>query len=124
MVKTNDVLHNGHTRGSKIVYDGIRRYLPRHHLYWRNIRFNEQFEDHSLLKIISKQDVVRYAAWLQSYLDLGGRENGPNDLVHVTRVNRLSALYKLNYWHVRHLRLCMVCGFLYMMNIRVDISSY
>ena len=27
-------------------------------------------------------DVIRYAAWRESYLQMGGRENGPNDHVH------------------------------------------
>ena len=40
MAKTGDMLPNKIIRGSKIVYGGIRRYLPRHHLYRRNRKFN------------------------------------------------------------------------------------
>ena len=100
MAKTGDVLSNRRVRGSKIVYGGIRRYLPRHHPYRRNRRFNGQMEHRLEPPIMSGKDIVRYAAWRQSYLDLGGREGGPNDPVHTTRVKRLSKLYELPYWEV------------------------
>jgi hypothetical protein len=45
-------------------------------------------------------DVVRYAALRQSYLDLGGKEDGPDDPVRFTGVKRLSALYELDYFQV------------------------
>ncbi len=54
------------------------------------------------------QDVVRYAAWWQSYLDLGGKENGPDDPIHVTGVKCLSALYELSYWQVSRRLQCIV----------------
>ena len=40
MATTGDMLPNRSIRGSKIVYGGIRRYLPQHHPYRRNRRFN------------------------------------------------------------------------------------
>lgn len=60
------------------------------------------------------EDVIRYAAWRQAYLDLGGREDGKDDPVHVTGVKRLSALYELPYWQVRnvvsHCHCMCICG--------------
>ena len=50
--------------------------------------------------ILSGVDVVRYAAWRQSYLDMGGKEDGKHDPVHITGVKRLSALFELPYWQV------------------------
>ena len=101
MAKTGDVLSDRRTKGSKIVYGGIRRYLPRHHPYRRNLRFNSKVEHRCKPKIMTGQDVIWYAAWRQSYLDLGGRENEPNDPVHMTGVKRRCALYDLSYWKVR-----------------------
>ena len=100
MAKTGDMLPNRSIRGTKIVYGGIRRYLPRHHPYRRNRRFNGEEEHRPRPKPMSGEDVIRYAAWRESYLQMGGRENGPNDPVHVTGVKRLSALYELDYWQV------------------------
>jgi len=101
MARTGDVLPNGRTKGSKIVYGGVRRYLPRHHPYHRNKRFNG-FEEHRRSpEVVSGLDVIRYAAWRQSYLDLGGQENRKDDPVHVTGVKLLSALFELPYWQVR-----------------------
>lgn len=100
MARTGDVLANRRTRGSKIVYGGIRRYLPRHHPYRRNLRFNGRVEHRDMPKVQTGQDIIRHAAWRQSYLDLGGKENGPADPVHVTGVKRLCALFELDYWEV------------------------
>jgi hypothetical protein len=102
MAKTGDMLPNRSIRGTKIVYGGIRRYLPRHHPYRRNRRFNGLEEDRLRPKPLSGEDIIRYAAWRESYLQLGGRENGPGDPVHVTGVKRLSALFELDYWQVMH----------------------
>ena len=102
MAKTGDLLPNRSIRGSKIVYGGIRRYLPRNHPYCRNRRFNGLQEHRARPRLLTGQDIIRYAAWRESYLQLGGRENGPNDPVHVTGVKRLSGLYELPYWQVRH----------------------
>jgi len=107
MAKVGDVLSNRRTRGSKIVYGGIRRYLPRHHPYRRNRRFNGQPEHRGRPRIQTGQDVIRYAMWRQSYLDLGGKENGPDDPMHVTGVKRLSALYELEYWEVSPYTVCI-----------------
>jgi hypothetical protein len=102
MAKTGDMLSNRSIRGTKIVYGGIRRYLPRHHPYRRNRRFNG-LEEHRLRPTpLSGEDIIRYAAWRESYLQMGGRENGPADPVHVTGVKRLSALFELDYWQVIH----------------------
>jgi len=104
MAKTGDLLANRRSRGSKIVYGGIRRYLPRHHPYRRNKRFNGQVEHRNAPLIMSGQDVIRFAAWRQSYLDLGGKENAKDDPVHCTGVKRLSKFYEfLPYWLVRAL---------------------
>jgi hypothetical protein len=102
MAKTGDLLPNRSIRGSKIVYGGIRHYLPRNHPYRRNTRFNGLQEHRARPRLLTGQDTIRYAAWRESYLQLGGRENGPNDPVHVTGVKRLSALYELEYWQVWH----------------------
>lgn len=109
MAKTGDVLHNGRTRGSKIVYGGARRYLPRNHPYRRNRRFNGKVEHRCVPRIMSGQDVICYAAWRQSYLDMGGKENGPDDPVHTTGVKRLSAFYEFDYWKVKHKISDMFC---------------
>jgi hypothetical protein len=49
------------------------------------------------------EDIIRFAAWRQVYLDLGGKEDAKDDPVHFTGVKRLSALYKLPYWQVNML---------------------
>ena len=104
MAKTGDLLPNRNIRGSKIVYGGIRRYLSRNHPYRRNRRFNGLQEHRARPTLLTGLDIIRYAAWRESYLQLGGRENGPNDPVHVTGVKRLSALYELKYWQVSSIR--------------------
>jgi hypothetical protein len=101
MAKTGDLLPNRSIRGSKIVYGGIRRYLTRNHPYRRNRRFNGLQEHRDRPRLLTGQDIIRYAAWHESYLQLGGRENGPNNPMHVTGVKWLSALYELEYWQVR-----------------------
>jgi len=106
MARTGDVLPDGRTKGSKIVYGGVRHYLPRYHPYRKNRRFNGMDEQCSTPSVVSGLDVIRYATWRQSYLDLGGRENGKDDPVHVTGVKLLSALYALPYWQVPY---CTVC---------------
>ena len=98
MAKTGELLPDRTTRGSKIVYGEIRRYLPRHHPYRRNKRFNGQTECRPKPPIVSGVDVIRYAAWRQSYLDLDSREDGKHDPVHTIGVKRLSALFELPYW--------------------------
>jgi hypothetical protein len=100
MAKTGDMCSDRTTRGSKIVYGGVRRYLPRHHPYRRNTRFNGMREYRTTPRTMSGADVIRYAAWRQSYLDLGGREGAASDPVHVTGVKRLSAFFELPYWQV------------------------
>jgi len=50
---------------------------------------------------MSGQDIIKFAAWRQSYLDLGGKENAKADPVHCTGVKRLSSFYEfLLYWEV------------------------
>ena len=100
MAKTGDVLPNGRVKGSKIVYGGIRRYLPRHHPYRQNTRFNGKAEHRCIPRVQIGEDIIRHVAWRQSYLDMGGKENGPADPVHVTGVKKLSALFELDYWQV------------------------
>lgn len=100
MAKTGDVRPDRTTRGSKIVFGGIRRYLPRHHPYRRNTRFNGKFETRMAPPTVTGLDVIRYAAWRQSYLDLGGKEGAVGDPVHSTGVKRLSAFFELPYWQV------------------------
>jgi hypothetical protein len=97
MAKTGQVLLDRSTRGSKIVYGGIHRYLVWHHPY-RNIkRFNGKTRHREQPPIVLGLDVMRYATWRQSYLDLGGKEDSKDDLVLQTGVKRLSAFYKLPY---------------------------
>ena len=96
MAWIGDVLANRRTRGSKIVYGGIRRYLSRQHAYQRNLRFNGKVKHRGMSEVQIGQDIIRYVAWRQSYLDLGGKENGPADPVHVTGVKRLCALFELD----------------------------
>ena len=98
--KTGDLRPDRTTRGSKIVFGDTRRYLPRHHPYRRNTRFKGNRETRTAPTIMSGLDVIRYAAWRQSYLDLGGREGGPSDPVHSTGVKRLSVFFELPYWQV------------------------
>ena len=100
MAKIGDVLHNRIVRGSKIVYGGICRYLLRNHPYHRNRRFNGMLENREAPQIQTSQDIIHAIAWRQSYLDLGGQENGPDDPIFITVVKRLSALYELYYWQV------------------------
>ena len=100
MARTGDVLPGRRSKGSKIVYGGIRRFLSRHHPYRRNRRFNGEVENRPPPPLQTGQDVICHAAWRQSYLDMGGRENGPDDPVHITGVKRLSCLYELQYWQV------------------------
>jgi len=61
MAKIGAVLANRQSRGSKIVYEGMRRYLPRHHLYRQNRRFNGKVEHCCQPTIMSGVDVIRYA---------------------------------------------------------------
>jgi hypothetical protein len=98
--KTGDLRPDRTTRGSKIVFGGIRRYLARHHPYRRNTRFNSKRETRMAPPTVAGLDVIRYVAWRQSYLDLGGREGVPADPVHSTGVKRLSAFFELPYWQV------------------------
>jgi hypothetical protein len=100
LARTGDVRADRSTKGSKIVYGGIRRYLNRQHPYRRNRRFNGRPELRSRPRTMSGEDVIRYAAWRQVYLDLGGKEDAKDDPVHFTGVKRLSALYELPYWKV------------------------
>lgn len=97
MARTGDVLSNCQTRSSKIVYGGIRHYLPWLHPYRRNKRFNGANEHRTALFVVSGIDIIRYAVWWQSYLDLGGKENGKDDPVHVTGVKCLSSFYEFPY---------------------------
>ena len=99
--KTGDMRPDRTTRGSKIVFGGIRRYLGRHHPYQRNTRFNGKRESRTRLATVLGMDVIRYAAWRQSYLDLGGTEGGKGDPVHSTGVKQLSSFFELPYWQVQ-----------------------
>jgi len=63
MARTSNVLWNGHTRGSKIVYGGIHCYLPCHHPYQCNTKFNGEVEHYEKPKIMSEEDVIYYTAW-------------------------------------------------------------
>lgn len=104
MAKTGDMLLGGRVRGSKIVYGGMRRYLPRSHPYRRNRSFNGAVETQGAPPIMTGLDVIRHAAWRQSYLNLGGRENGKEDPVHYSGVKHLSEFYEhLPYLQVRHM---------------------
>jgi len=50
---------------------------------------------------MSGQNIIKFAAWRQSYLDLGGKENAKADPVHSIGVKRFSSFYKfLDYWKV------------------------
>ena len=98
--KTGDVCLDRTTRGSKIVFGGIRRYLGRHHPYRWNTRFNGKRESRTRPATVLGVDVIRYAAWRQSYLDLDGTEGGKGDPVHSIDVKRLSTFFELPYWQV------------------------
>ena len=100
MARTGDVRADRTTRGSKIVYGGIRRYLPRYHPYRRNCQFNGKTEHRFQPKPMTGEDIIRYATWRQSYLDLGGKEDAKEEPVHFTGVKRLSSLFELPYWKV------------------------
>lgn len=100
MAKTGDLRPDRTARGSKIVYGGIRRYLGRHHPYRKYTRFNGHRETRTAPSTVSGLDIIRYAAWRQSYLDLGGRQGAPGDPLHSTGVKRLSAFFELPYWQV------------------------
>jgi hypothetical protein len=104
--KTCDMRPDRSTKGSKIVFGGMRRYLARHHPYRRNTRFNGQRECRTRPQPVSGMDVIKYVAWRQSYLDLGGTKGAKNDPVHITGVKRLSALFELPYWQVK----CSILG--------------
>ena len=82
------------------MFGDIRRYLGRHHLYRRNTRFNRKRKSRTRPATVLGVDVIRYAAWRQSYLDLGGTEGGKGDHVHSTSVKRLSTFFELPYWQV------------------------
>jgi hypothetical protein len=100
--KTGDLRPDRSTKGSKIVYGGIRRYLARHHPYRRNMRFNGERKTRTRPQVVSGPDVIKYAAWRQSYLDLGGTKRAKSDPVHCTGVKRLSAFFELPYWQVTY----------------------
>jgi hypothetical protein len=100
LARTGDVRADRSTKGSKIVYGGMRRYLSRQHPYRRNRRFNGSTELRFRPRAMTGHDIIRYAAWRQVYLDLGGKEDAKDDPVHFTGVKRLSALYELPYWQV------------------------
>ena len=57
------------------------------------------------------EDIIRYAAWRQAYLDLGGKEDTRDDPVHATGVKRLSSLFELPYWQVWNTNLGCHCSF-------------
>ena len=65
------------------MFGGIRRYLARHHPYRRNTRFNGNRETRTRPATVSGLDVIKYAAWRQSYLDLGGTKGAKSDPVHM-----------------------------------------
>ena len=98
LAKTGDMRPNRITRGSKIVFGGIQRYLNRHHPYWRKHKVNGKRESRTRLATVSGVDIIRYAVWQQLYLDLGGMEGGKGDPVHSTGVKRLSSFFELPYW--------------------------
>ena len=100
MARTSDVHADRTTRGSKIVCGSIRRYLPQHHPYCRNCRFNGKTEHCFRPKPMTSEDIICYTVWRQSYLDLGGKEDAKEDPVHFTGVKRLSSLFELPYWKV------------------------
>ena len=83
------------------MFGGIRRYLGWHHPYRRNTRFNGKCESRTRPAKVSGVDDIRYTAWQQSYLDLGGTKGGKDDPVHSTGVKRLSAFFELPYWQVQ-----------------------
>lgn len=82
------------------MYGGISKYLACHHPYRRNKRFHGETQYRAKPPIVSEVDVIRYAAWRQSYLDLSGKEDGKHNPVHTRGVKRLSALVELQYWQV------------------------
>ena len=98
--KTGDLRPDQSTKGSKIVFGGIRRYLAHHHPYRRNTRFNGKRESRTRPQVVSGLDVIKYTAWRQSYLDLGGRKGTKGGSVYSIGVKRLSALFELPYWQV------------------------
>ena len=57
------------------------------------------------------EDIIRYAAWRQAYLDLGGKEDAKDDPVHATGVKQLSSLFELPYWQVWNTNLGCHCFF-------------
>ena len=63
MAKTGDLRLDRSTKGSKIVFGGIRRYLTRHHPYRCNTRFNGQRESRISPHAVTGLDVIKYAAW-------------------------------------------------------------
>ena len=98
--KIGDLCPDRITKCSKIVFGGIRKYLARHHPYRRNTKFNGKREFRTMPQHVSGLDVIKCAAWRQSYLDLGRTKGAKSDLVHNTGVKRLSALFGLLYWQV------------------------
>ena len=98
--KTSNLRPDQSTKGSKIVFGGIYRYLARHHPYRRNTRFNGKRESRTRTHAVSGLHVIKYAAWRQSYLDLGGIKGAKGDPVQNTGVKRLSTLFKLPYWQL------------------------
>jgi hypothetical protein len=75
MAKTGDMLPNRIIRGTKIVYGGIHRYLPRHHPYRRNRRFNGLEEDRLRPKPLSgvqfdiQRGVNHTCSWVGERMD-------------------------------------------------------
>ena len=58
MAKMGDLLPNKSIRGSKIVYIGIHRYLPRYHPYRHNKRYNRLQEHRGRPRLLTGKDTI------------------------------------------------------------------
>lgn len=85
----------------KMLFFGNRRFLrPNHVRRAATGSVNNMVEDRPAPARQSGLTIVQRGAWRASYLDLGGRRDGPSDPVKVTGVKRVSSLYELPYWRV------------------------
>ena len=92
--------------GDKIVYLGMRKWLPAGHDYRANKRFNDRNEHGTALPHLSSADILQYVEEREHFILGGSILEGLGDPVHYMGVKRQSVLYDLPYWKILSLFCC------------------
>jgi hypothetical protein len=93
------------TELGKQLYGGTRRWLDQNHTFRSEAmegHFNGEAEDRGRPRVVTMGEQMQRAQEFQAWKSAGNRDGAPGDPSREHGVKKLSILFRLPYWKVRH----------------------